>query len=189
MPFCNGLSLREPLLSFFAVSVHSAGHHAFSRQNDPLRRVSFAPLTWPFSGDPAGLEASPMPFTRIGPARARDFNSQDTCGLTFSEGVIFIMSFPSRALSTVHGDSKCRRLNQRFSFLVPISQFESEEAPCLHHKQLSRDCSCWPLCSGQPSSIVRNSQSSLLSARSIRQAQGWPLDTWSTLGDSVLALL
>ena len=67
-----------------------------------------------------------MPFTRIGPARAGDFNSQDTCGLTFSEGVIFIMSFPSRALSTVHGVSKCWRLNQRFSFLVPISQFESE---------------------------------------------------------------
>ena len=38
-----------------------------------------------------------MPFTRIGPARAGDFNSQDMCGLTFSEGVIFIMSCPSRA--------------------------------------------------------------------------------------------
>ena len=85
---------------------------------------SLAQLTWPFSGDPAGLEAGPMPFTRIGPARAGDYNSQNTCGLTFSEGVIFIMSFPSRALSTVHGDSKYTRLNQRFSFLAPISQFE-----------------------------------------------------------------
>ena len=90
----------------------------------PFTRL--AGLTWPFSGDPAGLEAGPMPFTRIGPARAGDFNSQDTCGLTCSGGVIFIMSFPSRALSTAHGDSKCRRLNQRFSFLVRISQFEFE---------------------------------------------------------------
>ena len=120
--FCENFFLR-----FFAVSVHSAGQHAFSRQNDPLRQGPLARLTWPFSGDPAGPEAGSMPFTRIGPARARDFNSRGACGLTISEGVIFIMSFPSRALSTVHGDSKCRRLNQRFSFLVPISQFESEE--------------------------------------------------------------
>ena len=56
---CNGLSLREPLLSFFAVSVHSAGQYAFPRQNDPLRPGSLARLTWPFSGDSAGLEADP----------------------------------------------------------------------------------------------------------------------------------
>ena len=75
-------------LKFFSRALPSAADARLPANNDPLCRLGEGRPSW-VAQQPRGR---PRVLNVRGPARTGDFNQQDTCGLTFSEGVCPVLS-------------------------------------------------------------------------------------------------